>query len=175
MQLLEKRLTYIFFKHGISVKHITKKNCNKVDFSSVKFDWNSNPESIRKSMDKFIKSKKNNGILIITSDFRHEGNICVFYFSTENITYCINSIIDTSENITDSVRSAIFNWKNQGNPRGYSFSKSFWNKLMNSPYTYKVAEIKTHKSNLLTTKEIETYHFEYQKERLEKILKKVKN
>ena len=105
----------LFFDEFISIKHITD---NRLNWRSIKYDWNSNPNCTHKSINKFIDGEKVHHMLIIVHDFRKHSNIDVFFINK-------SSFLDNlKRNSTD-----IFKVHTNSNSRGYSFSNSFISNL----------------------------------------------
>ena len=104
----------IFFGEYISIKHISSK---KLNWNSIKYDWNSNPNSSHRSMQEFIEGGKIHHMLIIVHDFRKHLNIDVYFINKD-------SFLENLSKHTD-----IFKMYSKSNARGYTFTNKFTSTL----------------------------------------------
>lgn len=155
----EKADVYID-KKPVSIKHFTSDK-DKIKWSSIKIDWNSN-ESSKESMDTFIRGKVYN-MLLISCDFRKPTNINFFLVPEELLISGIRNLIQIRDEIKDEDRKKIFSWNFNGNMRGYSFSKEFISYITPhiKHYTIPINHIEN-----ITNQEIERYNSQKMYERI---------
>ena len=157
----EKADVYID-KKPVSIKHFTSDK-DKIKWSSIKIDWNSN-ESSKESMDNFIRGKVYN-MLLISCDFRKPTNINFYIVPEELLISGIRNFVQVGDEIKDDDRRKIFSWNFNGNMRGYSFSKEFISYITPhiKHYTIPINHIEK-----ITNQEIEIYNSQKMYERMVK-------